>query len=439
MSSIFILAKLVEESSCEIKVKEYKTNKNFTLNRTPSDVEFQIENLYLFKLNECRTDNGKHVFTEVSTLEELSKQKNLPTIDDVVLYIRMLASIERLRSRSESLSSPRWDAGNQTKASQYLKELKEKGIDVAESEAQFNKLLSQKNQIKIKERKHHIEESLNHLEELTAKHRWSNKVADECLKGLKALKNKKVDVTPLELRFGSLKEKIMSDEVFLSNQRAKISEKIDNKILEIEDGILYGTHKKAARKYIDNIWKDVEKFNLDNHYAPKIEELDIKIELLKQGKLNNPFSDEEKKVIMRASQIVDFSMIKDVILEKRGILPKADHFVKEMIRKNIMKYKKELLELKLKYPKNHKYFCVELVKRAPEIVLLLDEPTEESCIIALENNIELFKFLENKTVNTCLYALSKDGNLLEYIEEHTPEMCMTALEQNPDSIVYFKI
>ena len=95
--------------------------------------------------------------------------------------------------------------------------------------------------------------------------------------------------------------------------------------------------------------------------------------------------------------------------------------------------------MKVKYPHNHKQFCLELANRAPQIVLLLAEPTEESCLIALEHEMELFTQRSTVTESICLHVLKKDGMLLEYIEEQTPEMCMVALEQNPNSIVFFKM
>lgn len=438
MSLIFVLAKVAEKSSQEIKLKEYRTNKGFMVSHSLPDDKFKAENLYFFKLIEPVESTDNHVLSEVLTLKELSEQKNLPTVEDALLYTRMLTSIERLKSRAESPFYPKWDSGNQLKANRYLKELKDKGIDVSESETQFNELLSKKKQVQLEERKQRIIKLLDRLEELTVKHKWSDKAVEECLKELRALKNKEV-AEPLESRLNSIEEKIMSDEVFLTQQREKISERIDDKILKLENSLLYGKWDKIARKQINDVWEKVEKFKLDNKYRPKIAELDAKNELLKQGKLSNPFSDEEKRTIVSIDRIVNFSMMRDLIDKKQGNRSEASFYFEEMVSQSVAKRKEQLLELKNKYPHNHDQFCLELVKRAHLAVLLLDEPTEESCLIALEREIELFQFLENKTDAICLHVLRKDGMLLEHIEEQTPEMCMIALEQNPNSIAFFKM
>lgn len=51
-------------------------------------------------------------------------------------------------------------------------------------------------------------------------------------------------------------------------------------------------------------------------------------------------------------------------------------------------------------------------------VALLDNSTEESCLLVIENKIW----------KLCLAAVRKDWNMLEFIEEQTSEICMAALE-----------
>ena len=438
MNSIFILAKVVEKDFQQIKLKEYKTNKTFIARQSVLDTKTQIDDLCLFKLIEPIRSYMKYEITEVLTLEELAEQKNLLTMEDVVLYTRALASIEKIKSHANSPLCPKWDTGNQSKANRYLKELKDKGIDISESEAEFNELLSRKKQVQLAEKQHRITELLNRLEELTDEHNWSDKAANECLKELRTFKSKE-DAQPFELRLKSLEEKIMSDEVFLRKQRGQLAERMNEKILKLENGLLYGRWEKPTRKQINDAWEKVKKFKLDDKYAPKIAELDAKNELLKQGKLINPFSDEEKKAITNIEMIVGFSMMKSLIAEKQGRLPKSNCYARESMTQHIEKHREELLELKLKYPHNYEQFCLEIVKRKPQSILLLTEPTEESCLMALEHDIELFILLENKTESICLHVLEKDGMLLEHIEEQTPEMCMVALAQNPDSIAFFKM
>ena len=156
MSLVFILAKVAGKSPQEVKLKEYRTNKGFMVSHNLSDDKLKVESLYFFKLIEPVESTDNHVLSEVLTLEELCEQKNLPTVEDALLYTRMLTSIERLKCRAETPFYPKWDSGNQSKANRYLKELKDKGIDVSESEAQFNELLSRKKQIQLAEKKCYI-------------------------------------------------------------------------------------------------------------------------------------------------------------------------------------------------------------------------------------------------------------------------------------------
>ena len=69
-----------------------------------------------------------------------------------------------------------------------------------------------------------------------------------------------------------------------------------------------------------------------------------------------------------------------------------------------------------------------------------DEKNTEVCKIAIKNNISSFIFVpENiKTIDFLIYAINCDYNVLKYIKNPSEELCLIAMDQNPNSLYFIE-
>ena len=433
MSLRFVLAKVTEKNDHIVTFEIEEHGKSNTLEVSVESIATGVEvgNVYLFKLVEGDNPILVEALSEKDRLEN-----NLSNPEDVSTYVEAVANMEGIKAQ---IKYSIWDSENESKVRECLELLKGKGIEISGLEGEFEVLLKKKEEINVEKGKNRIKHLLERLEKNVLNHKWNKKGAKECLKEIMNLKKQGADTQVYEKSLNSLEKKIMSDEKFSLEERHRITQRVRHNIFKLESLVLQGKWDASVRRAIANDWENVKRFGLESKYLDNLNRLDKQYELIKAGKFENPFNEDQIHILINFKLLLGTSMVKQKVLGGKATLPSYDKVFEKTINRNMEGIKHRFLKAKTDDYENYNLFCLEVVRRDASGILLLSEPTEESCIQAINKDVRVFKYLENKSETLCLEAVKKDGMLLKYVEKQTPEMCMIAMEQNPESIAFFKI
>lgn len=78
------------------------------------------------------------------------------------------------------------------------------------------------------------------------------------------------------------------------------------------------------------------------------------------------------------------------------------------------------------------------IKNCGLAILLLNNPTEEECIVAVEQDSNVLQYIRNQTEKICIAAINKDVFALQHVKNQTLKICHIAVKKNFDILDYIK-
>ena len=388
----YVVVKIInhEVAKDRIMIEDCETGEKVILEASNLTQVLKEENNYVLKINPGNMTRTPQVVEVVSV-----RQTTGAEIFDSNILFDYKEVFNAFKEMSYGIENKDWSESGEKKAMFYLETLKEKDVEVSEIKAKLEKLLKKKEITLIRARRKRFEEIAKKLNFKSAFSDWDVQLEQEAKKEIEFLRNKGVNVEPLEDEMTQLKAR------YLKQQKRSIDEKIKNCNEYFEDLILDGTWNYYIDEQIEELEEEIEELGLKETYEEKLNKFKEVKEQIKTKMFVPRFTPNQAKLIKE--------------IRNRIKLASAESKDQFFIRMSVLR--SEVSEVIMEKQDNYNEFCLELVKRTPYAISVIENPTPESCI----------------------YVFKKDISLVGALLNPTPELCMIALELNPEAINYLDL